>query len=111
MERLNRYLSKIPGILASTPSVFIFIFLFVYLVLFGIVGIWVPAIEPSGNIQLIFGNYTNVLSALGASLAAGAGAVHAKRLRDLHAKHDDLKASIDDLHAKIDALAGKIDSE
>ena len=43
----------------------------------------------------------------GAALAAGSGARHTKRLRELHDKHDRLQASIDDLHAKVDELNKK----
>lgn len=104
MKLVSRWLSKIPELLSSTPSVFIFIFLFVYLFVFGVIGLFVPTLEPSSTSQLIFGNYTNVLSALGAALAAGAGAVHAKRLKELHASHKALTDSLDDLHKKIDRL-------
>lgn len=107
MKRIRKFLAKIPQILSSTTSVFIFIFLFVYLVLFGIIGLFWPQFEPSSNVQLVFGNYTNVLSALGAALAAGSGAAHVSNLRELHKRHDDLKASIDDLHKKVDELSSK----
>lgn len=107
MKQLNKWLGTIPALLSSTTSIFIFIFLFVYLFIFGVIGLWVDAIKPSSDIQLIFGNYTNVLSALGAALAAGSGAKHTKRLRELHTKHDKLQASLDELHAKIDKLNEK----
>ena len=68
-------MAAIPRALASKVSIIIFIVLFVYLVGFGVVGLWVPALEPSATVQLILGNYTNVASATGASIAAGAGAV------------------------------------
>jgi hypothetical protein len=105
MKQLSKFLSNIPELLSSKVSVFIFIFLFIYLFLFGIIGLVIKSIEPSATSQLIFGNYTNVLSALGASLAAGAGATHSKKLKDLHDKHATLQASIDDLHKKIDKLS------
>lgn len=104
MDKLRTVLGKIPALLSSTPSVFIFIFLFVYLFLFGVAGLFFPGIKPSNDIQLVFGNYTNVLSALGAALAAGAGSAHAKNLKELHDKHDALQASVDDLHKKLDKL-------
>lgn len=105
MRRINSLLKKIPDALSSQVSVFIFIFLFVYLFLFGLLGLVIKSFEPSSSSQLIFGNYTNVLSALGASLAAGSGSKHSKALKQLHAKHDKLQASVDDLHAKIDKLS------
>lgn len=105
MDQLRTALSKIPAILSSMPSIFIFIFLFVYLFLFGLIGLFIHQVEPSANAQLIFGNYTNVLSALGAALAAGAGSRHTKKLSELHDKHDELQASVDELHKKIDKLS------
>jgi hypothetical protein len=104
MNNLQKLLAKIPAALSSMPSIFIFIFLFMYLFIFGAVGLFYKSIEPSANVQLVFGNYTNVLSALGAALAAGAGSVHAKHLKELNKRHDDLKASVDDLHRKLDKL-------
>jgi hypothetical protein len=104
MKKINNFLTKIPELLSSRPSVFIFIFLFIYLFLFGLLGEIFHAIRPSANSQLIFGNYTNVLSALGASLAAGAGSQHTKTLKALHNKHDKLQASVDTLHDKLDKL-------
>lgn len=104
MNKINQLLKKIPEALSSPLSVFIFIFLFVYLFIFGLLGLVVKSLEPSSSSQLIFGNYTNVLSALGAALAAGSGSKHTQALKDLHQKHEDLRSSIDDLHAKIDKL-------
>ena len=74
--------------------IFIFIFLFVYLFIFGAIGLVWNAVEPSANVQLVFGNYTNVLSALGAALAAGAGSKHAKRLKEIEKM--DADGSIND---------------
>ena len=105
MKTIHSILAKIPAALSSTPSIFIFIFLFVYLFLVGVVGLFIPSLEPSSSVQLVFGNYTNVLSALGAALAAGAGSVHTKKLKELHQKHDDLQASVDSLHEKLDKLS------
>lgn len=107
MNAMIKSLGKIPELLSSTPSIFIFIFLFVYLFVFGVIGLFFKAIQPSSEVQLVFGNYTNVLSALGAALAAGAGAKHTKNLRDLHDKHDKLQASVDDLHVKLDEMNKK----
>lgn len=104
MNSVRKLLAKIPAALSSMPSIFIFIFLFVYLFILGAIGLFYKSIEPSSNVQLVFGNYTNVLSALGAALAAGAGSSHAKHLKELNTKHDELKASVDDLHAKLDKL-------
>jgi len=102
-----QWLSKIPALLSSPVSVFIFIFLFVYLVIFGIIGLFIKQVQPSSDLQLILGNYTNVLSALGAALAAGSGARHTKNLRELHTKHDKLQKSVDELHEKLDQINKK----
>jgi hypothetical protein len=107
MNTLHQLLAKIPAALASTPSVFIFIFLFVYLFGFGLVGLFIQKLEPSANTQLVFGNYTNVLSALGAALAAGAGAKHTESFRKLHDKHDKIQTSLDDITARLDRLEKK----
>jgi hypothetical protein len=106
MKEIKKWLAQIPAALSSTPSVFIFIFLFIYLFIFGLVGLFIKQIQPSSEMQLILGNYTNVLSALGAALAAGAGATHTKNLKELHKKHDKFQTSLDELHNKIDELAG-----
>lgn len=55
------------------------------------------------------GNYTNVLSALGASIAAGAGVAAHQSMKSMHQKHDKLQQTIDALHAKIDRLENKRD--
>lgn len=104
MRQFQKWLDSIPALLSSKTSIFLYIFLFVYLFIFGLIGLFIQQIQPSAQMQLILGNYTNVLSALGASLAAGAGAKHVKSLRELHKKHDKLQASVDSLHDKIDKL-------
>ncbi|ULQ59164.1 hypothetical protein K7I13_11755 [Brucepastera parasyntrophica] len=57
--------------------------------------------------QLIMGNYTNVLSALGASIAAGTGAAVHTSVKKLHQKHDTLQQTIQALHEKIEKLEKK----
>ena len=99
-----KFLQAIPRILASTVSIFIFIFLFIYLVLFGIVGLFIDWLAPTANMQLILGNYTNVTSALGAAIAAGASTQHLTQVRKLNRKHEELKKLVVDLHSKIDNL-------
>jgi len=107
LEKKNGLLTKIPAILASTPSIFIYLFLFFYLVIFALLCLVIPSMNslaPSSDVQLIMGNYTNVLSALGASLAAGTGAVTHNSMRKLHQKHDVLHETIRELHQKIDKM-------
>jgi len=105
MKHVNDLLQKIPAALSSPVSVFIFIFLFVYLFIFGLIGLAIKGLAPSSDTQLVFGNYTNVLSALGAALAAGGTAKHTQSLKDLHKKHDDLQVSLQELHDKVDKLS------
>ena len=110
MEKKNGLLTKIPAILASTPSIFIYLFLFFYLVIFALCCLVIPgmnSLAPSNDVQLIMGNYTNVLSALGASLAAGTGAAVHSTISKLHQKHDLLHETILELHQKIDRLEKK----
>lgn len=101
---MKNFLALIPRMLSSTISIFIFIFLFVYLILFGLIGLFTTSIAPSSETQLILGNYTNVTSALGAAIAAGAStAVHAS-VKKLHTRHEKLQKSLDELHKKVDKL-------
>ncbi|MFZ2560256.1 MAG: hypothetical protein WAW91_01335 [Candidatus Nanoperiomorbaceae bacterium] len=105
---IKKIIDKIPALLSSNVSIFIFLFLFVYLVLFGVVGlfsVWFAKnMAPNANVQLVLGNYTNVTSALGAAIAAGASTSAHASLKKLHDKHDTLKQSLDSLHAKVDEL-------
>lgn len=101
-------LSKIPAILSSKISIFIYLFLFFYLVIFALLCAVIPALSelaPSDTIQLIMGNYTNVLSALGASIAAGSGVAVHSGVKALHKRHDDLQQSIANLEKRLDALS------
>ena len=112
-KHIDNLLAKLPAILSSGPSIFIYLFLFFYLVLYALLCILIPPLAPfapSNAVQLIMGNYTNVLSALGASLAAGTGVAVHSSLRGLHKKHDLLHATIEELHKKIEKLESK-DSE
>lgn len=113
--KLNQILSSVPKILASKPSIIIFIALFIYLVGFGILGLFFKPLEPSAMIQLILGNYTNVTSATGASIAAGAGLTtvatttavlshvkhNSKRYEDLKKSHDDMSKLVQEIHHKV----------
>jgi cell division protein FtsB len=109
---MKKFLDKIPVWMASKTSIFIYLFLFFYLVIFAILCVTVPGIShwtPSANSQLVLGNYTNVLSALGASIAAGAGVVIHTKVKDLHEKHDELHKKHEKLHHTIDKLHEKLD--
>lgn len=109
---LDKALAVIPRVMASRLSVFIFLFLFAYLVIYTLLCLVIPGLDPyvpDDKVQVVLGNYTNILSALGASIAAGSGvAVHSK-VKELHQRHDRLHESIDRLHEKVDHLQGKLD--
>lgn len=110
MKRLSAALEKLPALLSSRVSILIYLFLFFYLVIFALLCAVVPALAgaaPSSTLQLILGNYTNVLSALGASIAAGAGVAAHQSMKAMHARHDALQETIATLHEKIDRLEGR----
>ena len=111
---MKAFLQKIPVILSSTASIAIYLFLFFYLVIYALACAVVPALhdyQPSSSMQLIMGNYTNVLSALGASIAAGTGTALHGSIKKLHKRHDELERLIAELHSKADRLSGKAGNE
>ena len=108
MRYIKSILEAIPRMLSSKPSIFIFIGLFVYLVGFGVLGLWIKSLEPSSTLQLVLGNYTNVTSATGASIAAGAGlttvattATVLTHVRKTNKRYDELKKSHDELRKMV----------
>lgn len=108
---MEKLLQKIPALLASKISIFIYLFLFFYLVIFAFITKVVPAVHslsPDNNVQLILGNYTNVLSALGASIAAGNGVVVRSRMDKMQRRHEDMHQELTDkiaeLHVKLEHL-------
>ena len=113
MEKIKKVLDGIPRLLSSNISIFIYVFLFFYLVIWALLAKLVPflyAAAPSSDSQLILGNYTNVLSALGASIAAGAGTQVHKSMKQLHDKHDELHQAISELHSKLDSVQASADA-
>jgi len=102
---MKNFLDKIPQLLSSKISIFIFLFLFFYLFIFGIIGLVLPHLAPSANMQLVLGNYTNVTSALGAAIAAGAATQVSNQTEKIHKRHDHLEKSLQELHTKIDKLS------
>lgn len=111
-SRLDRILARIPGLLASKAHQLFLVALGVWLVMFPLV----PGLKrfaPSAQWMLIGGNWTNVSSALGACIAAGAGlAIHreVKQRRHLeelrheaamvsHALVERAHEMVSDLHA------------
>ena len=101
---MKKFLEKIPVVLSSNISIFIFLFLFLYLFIIGIAGLFIPAVAPSSSMQLVLGNYTNVTSALGAAISAGAATAAHASVKRLHVKNDKLQDSVKELHEKNDAL-------
>ncbi|MDR2962881.1 MAG: prefoldin subunit [Bacteroidales bacterium] len=125
MSAIEKALAKVPALISSKTSIILYVFLFFYLVVFAILCIVFPFLSdwiPSDRVQLILGNYTNVLSALGASIAAGGGVlIHEKlksmhkhqhdnhefinkRIDELHENHRNLNKQLSELHEKINKL-------
>ena len=112
---LEKALGLIPRALSSKPSIIIFLGLFIYLIGFGLLGLVFKSIEPSATMQLVLGNYTNVTSATGASIAAGAGVAsvatakvvlshvkkNGRRYEELQKSHDEVKAMVTEIHKTI----------
>lgn len=109
---LTKLLALVPRALSSKASILIFIGLFIYLVIFGLVGLFIKPLEPSATMQLVLGNYTNVTSAAGASIAAGAGLTtmattsmvlghvrkNAKKYDELKKSHDEMSLLVQQIH-------------
>ena len=108
MSIVSKTLEKVPSLISSKASIILYIFLFFYLVVFALLCIVFPFLGdfiPSDRVQLILGNYTNVLSALGASIAAGSGVLIHEKVKTMHENHKNLHKKIDQLHEKIDKLS------
>jgi hypothetical protein len=72
-SRLARALGRLPYLLSSRAVILLGIVLFFYLFVFaGLATLFGHPDAVSTNTQLIFGNYTNVTSSVGAGIAAGA---------------------------------------
>lgn len=69
---IDDFLAVFSRALASKVAIFVLLAIGVYILGFGALGLIWKSLEPSLNIQLLLGNYTNVTSALGATIAAGA---------------------------------------
>jgi hypothetical protein len=85
-SRLHRMLAVIPRILSHPIHLIWLLLLLVWLVP---VAVLVPSLVPT-NVALALGNYTNVSSALGAAIAAGAGVTvihHVRAARKEQAAH------------------------
>ncbi|TWP25279.1 hypothetical protein ETU10_00180 [Apibacter muscae] len=107
MNYINNFFNKIPDWLSSRLSIFIYLFLLFYLVIFALLCIIIPSWKdfmPSDNAQLIFGNYTNVISALGASIAAGSGVSVHKSSQISRRNHRELLDTIKKLNNRLDEL-------
>jgi hypothetical protein len=101
--KANRIFSEV---LSGKISIIIYVLMFIYLVPIALIGL-IPALswlEPSANAMLIGDNYTSVLAALGASIAAGAGVATHRHIKKMNRRHAELEKSLAELHAKIDKL-------
>jgi hypothetical protein len=106
MNKLNKIFS---GLISGKISIVIYVALFIYLVIIPLIAL-LPEFEwlmPSTAIMLVGDNYTSVLAALGASIAAGTSLAIHKHIKSLHKKHKALEDSVIELHKKIDALKEK----
>jgi hypothetical protein len=84
-SRLARALGRLPYLLSSRPVIVLGILLFFYLFVFaGLATLFGHPGAVSTNAQLIFGNYTNVTSSVGAGIAAGASLTLLKHQRHAH---------------------------
>jgi methylthioribose-1-phosphate isomerase len=64
----------------------------------------IPALnpfEPGDDAQLVLGNYTNVLSALGASIAAGSGVAIHNKVKNLNKSTGEFHDYFDEKHRKM----------
>lgn len=108
MSRIDNFFTKIPQWMSSKVSIFIYLMLFCYLIVLALAALVVPSLHdlaPSQDTQLVLGNYTNVLSALGASIAAGTGAALHRHSKIMRQNNEELRDKVDDLHRKIDDLS------
>jgi hypothetical protein len=109
MKEFNRFLQAIPRLMNSKVSVAIYLAMFIYLVIVPLMA-FIPGCEwlmPSTPAMLIGDNYTSVLAALAASIAAGTGVAIHHNVKENQRRNNSLKKSLDDLHAKVDALSRK----
>ena len=93
---LDRVLGDVPKVLSSHAHIIFLGALGVYLVLLPLVGV-----NVSAKAELIGGNYTNVTSDLGASIAAGLTVHIVKRERT---RSQELEDKFQKLHLRHDAL-------
>lgn len=89
---LQQLLAYVPRLLASKSHVLLLIGVLIWLIP---VGLAVPGLAPD-RLQLLLGNYTNIASAIGASIAAG-GTIATARTQAAHGR------SLAELHRKVDA--------
>jgi hypothetical protein len=104
MNELNKIFSTL---LSGRISIIIYVLMFIYLVIVPLIA-FIPGMEwlmPSTPAMLIGDNYTSVLAALGASIAAGAGLAAHKRIGEHEKRQKDIKKSLDELHEKVDKLS------
>ncbi len=84
-SRVARALGRLPYLLSSRIVILFGILLFFYLFIFaGLATLLGHPDAVSTNTQLIFGNYTNVTSSVGAGIAAGASLTLLKHHRRAH---------------------------
>ncbi len=114
MKLIAKFMSKIPVWISGTVSLFIYLFMFIYAVLFALLAFLFPStlaeLAPTSDAQDVIGNYIGILSAIGASIAAGSGVAIHKKMTMQQKEHQKLHDKINMLHKKMDVLihhAGK----
>jgi len=95
----DRFLAALPAASASKPHIWLLIALWVVLV--PVTLIW-PHLVPL-PIALALGNHTNIVSAVGSSIAAGVSTANHHQVR---AHNKAVLSSLDALHAKVDDQNG-----
>ncbi|GAC1374650.1 MAG: hypothetical protein NVSMB4_02300 [Acidimicrobiales bacterium] len=96
---MSKLMALIPRALSSGLHLAFLVFLLGYIVIYAGAETFLfgNAEAVPVNTQLIAGNWTNVTSALGASIAAGMSVVG-------HQQRKNLRQQLADLHDKVDAL-------
>lgn len=103
---MDKWLSWIPRFLSSKTSIVIGAAMFLYLVGLGAISIlighpnWVP-----DNAQLVLGNYTNILSMIGAGIAAGASHKAVQNQRRAHEMHQQTHELLTQISDQLDTTA------
>lgn len=106
------FFARIPDLLSGKPAQILLIALALWLVVDPLLRMlpgmqWLPG--PSAQAELIGGNWTNVASALGAAIAAGASVATRRAQKHHRAKADEHSAAIEALHHLVGQVHARLD--